>query len=130
MSGTIDYQELRFHKRFGASQGTLAAFLTPARQSLIKLGHIIDISKGGLSMRYIGVEDEEWEVPELLILGKETCHIHLSPLPVRIVYDFELTDESAGLLLVKRCGVEFGDLTSRQEYLLDEFLAGFSQESE
>ena len=102
--------ERRKHKRFQVQDGAFAV-LTP---HFYTWGQIIDISRGGLAFRYTGKE-----LPPNIScdLGISLANIgfYLGKLPFRAISDFEIGNEVAyNLTTIRRCGVEFGELTLNQ----------------
>ena len=66
MTDTKEHVERRQMKRFKVAEGAFAALMNHGS----KLGQIKDISKTGLSFRYIDSEEEQAEARELkIILG-------------------------------------------------------------
>lgn len=118
--------ELRNHTRFLGSQGAYAAFFTTDLHNFVRLGKIIDISRGGVALRYIGVSEETSGTFILELLGNEKPAVHLGSVPCRVVYDHQLPGESFGLVVVRRCGIEFGHLSEDQLARLDEFIQNYS----
>lgn len=116
--------EMRKHKRTRLNGHALAAFFTP-RHDFIGLGQILDISRGGLAIRYIALQDQIQGSSELELFGSHRHVVHIGKIPCRVVYDQELRSESRGLLKVRRCGVQFGELTGRQVEMLESFMASY-----
>ena len=112
--------EQRAHKRFKAQAGSLAV-LGPKSK---KMGQIIDISKGGLAFHYKnGVVEEPDDAYELSILFDDRDNITHRPFKFNasIVSDFEVENQvQFSTAVIKRCGVQFDDLTYYQQTWLDE----------
>ena len=109
--------ERRKHKRFQVENGAFAV-LTP---HFYNWGQIIDISRGGLAFRYTGKE-----LPPNIScdLGISLANIgfYLGKLPFRAISDFEIGNEVAySFTTIRRCGVEFGELTLNQVSELEYF---------
>lgn len=115
---TIENAERRSHTRFQAKTGAYTVF---SRKSVIP-GRINDISLGGLSFSY--VEGEEWyhDSSELDILFGDT-DFFLDSIPFETVSDRIIENESPySQIIMRRCGVKFGDLTSEQKTMLKIFI--------
>jgi len=110
--------ERRKHKRFRVQDGAFAV-LTP---HFYNWGQIIDISRGGLAFCYTGKE-----LPPNIScdLGISLANIgfYLGKLAFRAISDFEIGNEVAyNLTTIRRCGVEFGELTLNQISELECFI--------
>ena len=111
--------ERRRHKRLRAKEGTLAVLGSPR----ITIGKIVDVSMGGLAVRYVAEE----------ALSKESCRIdilmadglsHLYGLPCETVYDIEAkTTVPLTSMVERRRGLKFGKLTPSQKLHLEDFIS-------
>lgn len=103
-------RERRGHKRFKAKNCTIAV--------RSKLGSIIDISMGGLSFSYIDTGEWPKDIPSLAIIfgSDDLC---LDEFPLRIISDCSL---SKGMSMMRRCGVQFGELSRKQLSQLEHFI--------
>jgi len=104
----------RAHQRFKATTGVFAVNA--------KFGQIIDISKGGLSFRY--VERQGWpkELFEMGVLygDDDFC---LDNLPIKTISDCIIANGlSSYSTIIRRCGVQFGELTAKQVRDLEYFI--------
>jgi len=78
---------------------------------------ILDISQSGLAFSYRGLEQWENDLLELeLIYDQECC---IDKVPIKIISDSPLDDSSRAL---RRCGVQFGELTPNQQSQLEYFI--------
>lgn len=102
----------------------MVAFFTAAHEFL-SLGQILDISLGGLAIRYIAMDEQTKGSAKLEIFGAIDSDLHIGKLPCRVIYDIELTSESSGLLRVRRCGVQFGELSNVQMSQIREFISTY-----
>lgn len=118
MSVTKPIVEQRKHKRYKVAKRAFAVLGPDA----VKLCHLIDIGKGGLSYRYfVDANDMEEAVTELDILGGED--FYLEKVPVRVVSDKLLEDDSPfSSIAMRRRGVQFGMLTPRQIEQVEYFI--------
>ena len=78
---------------------------------------IIDISRDGLAFSYHGQQKWDDELLQLELYDDE--NLFLDKIPIRIVSDCPLDESSRDL---RRCGVQFGELTPSQEAQLEYFL--------
>ena len=83
--------------------------------------HILDISQGGLSYRYVAGQEQREEAAELEIVTRDTA-FSLEKLPCTPVSDSEIPGR-AGLTRLRRRGVQFGDLTKLQAERLDHLIS-------
>jgi hypothetical protein len=92
-----------------------------------KVGRIRDISKRGLAFQYIDLaETENGDDTEIEIFLSKNG-FHLSAIPCQLVYEssipfLESSPDSGSAFKVRRCGVKFGRLTSRQRERIGFFL--------
>ena len=110
----------RKHKRFTAKHGVYASIL----QENHKLGQIVDVSKGGLSFKYIDQHSEQMfgsEDKENLTLSSN--HYIVEKLPFNVVDEYEVKEASFCNTSIKKIHIEFQTLTPRQEFLLNDFIA-------
>jgi hypothetical protein len=110
--------EQRKHKRYMVKE---RAFAVLGPES-VRLCHLIDISRGGLSFRYFAEnEDMKDEITELDILCGE--EFYLEKIPARAVSDWQLPpDLPFGSLGMRRRGMQFGELTSTQLEQIKHFI--------
>ncbi len=118
MNTTYVPVERRQQPRFKAAEGVFAALVNHNS----KLGQIKDISKMGLSFRYIDSEDRPTGATDLkIIIGNRG--VYLDKLPFRKVADFEISSEySFSSLKMRQIGLQFGALTSQQRNRLEHFI--------
>ncbi|MBU0729052.1 MAG: PilZ domain-containing protein [Proteobacteria bacterium] len=104
----------RRHRRFHAVSGVFAVNA--------KFGQIVDISRSGLSFRY--VEKKGWpkELFERGVLfgDDDFC---LDNMHIKTVSDCVLADSiTTTQATIRRCGIEFCDLSSQQKSDLEYFI--------
>jgi len=118
MSASKPIVEQRKHKRYKVAKRAFAVLGPDA----VKLCHLIDISKGGLSFRYfVDTNEMEETVNELDILGGED--FYLERVPIRVVSDMLLeADSPFSSIAMRRRGVQFGTLTARQKEQVEYFI--------
>jgi hypothetical protein len=110
--------ERRQMKRFKVAEGAFAALVNHGS----KLGQIRDISKTGLSFRYIDSEEEQAEARELkIILG--SGGLCVDKVPFKKVTDFEIKSKfSFSSIKMRQTGLKFGELTPGQQARLNNFI--------
>ena len=110
--------ERRQHPRFKAAEGVFAALVNHSS----KLGQIKDISKMGLSFRYIDHGGQAGEASELkIIIG--SGGLYLDKVPFTKVADFQVRSEhSFSSLKMRQIGLQFGELTRQQRIRLENFI--------
>ncbi len=118
------YSESRKYRRHKTKGNALVAFFS-ASHEFLSLGQILDISPGGLAIRYIAMDEQTKGSAKLEIFGSVGSNLHIEKLPCKVIYDIELTSESSGLLRVRRCGVQFGTLTSFELSQVREFIDAY-----
>ncbi|NVL90508.1 MAG: PilZ domain-containing protein [Desulfobacterales bacterium] len=108
----------RKHKRFKVQEDVFVAF----RSHLAKLGNIVDISMGGLGFRYLADEYESDGVVELYIFSASR-DFYMDKVPFKMISDFEMVnDVPFSSVIMKRSGIQFGELTDRQISRLEYFI--------
>ncbi len=118
--------EKRRHKRYCGKEGAFAAFLRPGE--LINLGKIIDISMGGLCIRYLSTKPAGEGSSGLKIFGSNGRFIHVERVQCKIIYDVEIPEGSWEQLSTRRCGVQFENLSIRHKSMLQDFISHFTME--
>ena len=110
--------ERRQMKRFKVAEGAFAALVNHGS----RLGQIRDISKLGLSFRYIDSEEEHPDARELkIILG--SGGLCVDRVPFKKVADFEIKSEFRfSSIKMRQIGLQFGDLTPEQQVRLNNFI--------
>ena len=113
-----EFVEQRKQKRFKVKDRAFAVLGPDA----LKLCHMIDISKGGLSFRYfIDSEELAEEIFELGVLFGDD--FYLEKIPARVISDNVIENDSHfSTVIMRRRGVQFGDLSSRQKEQIDYFI--------
>jgi hypothetical protein len=114
----IEVVERRRHKRFQAEGGAYAA----VRPQYDKIGQIIDVSRGGLAFRYMvsGSQEDASSELDIFLIGDS---FHLDKVPFLTVSDEEIPERlSPGAQKMRRCAVQFGELTQMEILKLEEFI--------
>lgn len=110
--------EQRKHKRYLVKNRAFAVLGPEA----VRLCHLIDISRGGLSFRYFAdTDDLTGEISVLDILCGENFYIE--KIPARGVSDWLLPpDLPFGSLAMRRRSVQFGELSVGQAEQVENFI--------
>ena len=121
MTSTKETAERRKHKRFKVQAGAFAV-LRPQWPYSTKLGQVIDMSMGGLAFRYIDTEGETSGPCELDIFTADS-NFYLHEIPFKNISDFEMDNvPSLASIRMRRCGLQFGELTQSQIFDLEYFI--------
>ena len=117
-------EEKRKFKRFKGKEGAFAAFIRP--NELINMGQIQDISMGGLCVQYVSTNVDNKGCSEIKIFGSNGRFIHVDRVQCRIVYDQEVPEGFWEQISIRRCGVEFENLSVKHLSTLKEFIDHFA----
>ena len=125
-----EYFDQRKDTRFLAREGSIAVVRNKFSS---KFGIINDISKGGLAFRYLvtdfELEEDSKEPFELNIVCKPGG-LPLSIGSCKIIKDNYIPPEYSFCLgLMRKCSVQFGDMTPDQELRLEYFIKNFTKGS-
>ena len=133
--------ERRKHKRYQVKNGTFALLRSTSiefskikdmsmgqiafaviKSKPVKMGQISNMSMNGLAFDYIESQGKSIDVFKLDILLAQNS-FYLGKLLFKPVFDYVITSEiPLNTFTIRRCGVEFGELTSRQKSGLEYFL--------
>jgi hypothetical protein len=112
----------RKHKRFQVKNGAFAVLSAISwPHSTQKVGRITDISMGGLAFGYIASEEPSNISVELSIFLADK-RFDLRNIPFETIWDVETKEDSFSSITVKRTGVQFGGLTSKEISQLEYFI--------
>jgi hypothetical protein len=108
--------ERRKHDRFEVRNLAIAVPNKPSSQ----IARIVNISKGGLAVRYL--EQTNWlgnaDAIDILVNNS----FLMSNIPIKTVSDFKVENSvSFSIISERQCCLQFGPLSPEQELLLDEF---------
>jgi c-di-GMP-binding flagellar brake protein YcgR len=117
MTSSKQIVERRKQKRFQVPPGTFVALFP----DYIRAGPVLDLSMGGLAFTYMSEEKPPNGLFELEIILPEQA-FHLQGVPFSTISDFVREDVPSGYVTVRRCGVQFGELTDRQKHQLEYFI--------
>jgi hypothetical protein len=121
MTDKKELVERRKYERFQIRQGTYVALAPPYG----KVGPVIDISRGGLSFRYVDGKETTNELYLHIFLTE--ANFYLEKVPIKTILDFKIPDKSASSsITMRRCGLQFEDLTHDQASQLKFFVENYS----
>ena len=114
--------EHRSHKRFNVHEGALAVIYD--RDNIV--GPVIDISRNGLSFRYVKKGKKTICSPKLSLFLTAQA-FRLQKVPFKIIYDFEeKPQQPVTSMTIHRCGGQFGKLTKEQKFALRLFIKNYT----
>jgi hypothetical protein len=112
--------ERRKHRRFQAKDS--AFVVSVPFGSSEKIGRVINVSRGGLLFRYVGGENKLNELCRLDIFVKGGS-FYLENLLAKTISDVEIDHGTVWIFApMRRCAVEFGELSDNQISLLESFI--------
>ena len=108
--------ERRKHDRFEVRNLAIAVPNKPSSQ----IARIVNISKGGLAVRYL--EQTNWlgnaDAIDILV----NSSFLMTNIPIKHVSDYKVDNKvSFSIISERQCCLQFGPLSPEQELLLDEF---------
>ncbi len=108
--------ERRTHCRFEVQNRAMCSL------QIAVVGQITDVSLGGLSFQYVSSRVRSKDSPALRISSIDGT-FQLDRIPFKVAWDVEMPQSfSYGPISLRRCGVEFGDLTDTQKLGLRHFI--------
>ncbi len=90
------------------------------------LGNIVDISLGGLCVRYLSTAELSPNFYSIKIFGSNEKFIHLDRMDCKIVHVQKRSTSAPTQLDALLCGVELYNISFRQSTMLHEFIGNFS----
>ncbi|MGC9965755.1 MAG: PilZ domain-containing protein [Syntrophobacteraceae bacterium] len=118
------FEEKRKFKRLKGKEGAFAAFIGP--NELINMGQVQDISLGGLCVRYLSIDGDQEKYSEVKMFGSNDRFIHVDRVECKIVYDQEVPEYSWEQISMRRCGVEFKNLSVKHLSMIQDFMDHFA----
>ena len=119
MESRIKYSPVRQFQRFKAIDRALI-LIDQGPESLPY--HIMDISEGGLSFRYLGQKLRRAEVKKISLYHDH--ELIVEDLPIRSISDYRLRDN---LVPVRRGSVRFAQLDESKLEKLETFIRSFTE---
>lgn len=125
-------EEKRKHWRFSAKRNVCATFSEPKGIGFQKVGQILDMGMGGMSLRYVSEEEAFPPGGEVLVelFGITSPFITTGKICCTVIYDHPLSDFPGGYLKLRRCGLQFRRLSQLQSYNIGHFIETFSLEED
>lgn len=118
MESRLSYQIKRSDQRFKAMHRALV-MVTQGPEALPF--HIIDISKGGLSYRYLGKKIDREKISNISLY--HDYELIVDQIPAKAISDYRLRDN---LVPVRRGSLCFDHLSAEQRNRLETFIQSFS----
>ncbi len=118
-----DYQnrERRRHPRFEVKDLAIAV----PNKVLPQVGRIINISKGGMAVRYL--DQENWTNEAFTVDILINSNFLITNIPIQNVGDYKVENQvSFSVMTERQCCLKFGTLSEEQEKLLDEFILSYA----
>ena len=108
----------RKRERYKAKEGIFVEI----KDSVVKMGQILDVSKGGLAFHYIDIGKRPKKSFELEILVKNNG-FHLEDLQLKTITDLAADSEfSFSYIPLRRRGGQFNNLSQHQIFKLEYFI--------
>jgi hypothetical protein len=121
MIDATDFIEKRRDKRFAMQNGIVAL----PGASAVEIGTIVDISRGGISIRYTPTDEQNDAAPDIDILLTDH-NFYITGVPVTTRSNFKLENKIPfSYIYERRCGMQFGELTDNQLNQLNELLVNY-----
>ncbi len=114
--------ERRKDKRFKLKSSAFAIM----NNSPKRVGKITDISKSGLAVRYYK-NGESFNDLKVLDIFRSDFSFHIDDIKAKTISDVEIIDKTLiGSKEVRRCGIQFDDLSNNQIFQLANFIQNSS----
>ena len=111
----------RQHQRYEVPQLAIAVPKRPTSQ----VARIVNISKGGMAVRYLDQQDWLGEANAIDILVNSD--FFMTNFPIANISDFKVKNQvSFSIISERQCCLQFGSLTPDQESLLDDFIMKYA----
>jgi c-di-GMP-binding flagellar brake protein YcgR len=113
--------ERRKYKRFNVKDLAIAVPNIPSSQ----IGRIVNISKGGMAVRYL--EQSNWLGNAAAVDILVNSNFLMADIPIENVFDFKVENHfSFSIINERQCCLQFGALPPEQELLLDDFIIKYT----
>ena len=144
----VKKMERRNHQRYGVPPGTFAVLRSTSielnkikdismgeiafaviKSKPIKMGQIINISENGLAFHYIDQQGASTSLFKMDILFAQEA-FYLERLLFKPIFDVEVeSDIPLNSFKIRKCGVQFGELSSQQRSRLGYFIRNHTLDS-
>jgi hypothetical protein len=120
-------EELKERRKFNRLLTGDGIFAVCTTDSCIRLGKVVDVSRGGIAIQYLAfdAEDRDFTIgPVKLEVFDRRSLCCLKEAACSIVYDFQMPRGNSFLssFQLRLCGVKFGELSNDQYSLLDSII--------
>ena len=119
MESRIKYSPPRNHQRFKAISRALVLINTGPEALPF---HIMDISEGGLSFRYLGPKLRRSTVKTISLYHDR--ELIVADIPIKSISDYRLNDN---LITVRRGSVQFGEFDQGKHSQLEQFIRNYTE---
>jgi hypothetical protein len=121
MSLNQNQTERRQHERYQVPNLIVAL----PKKSSAQIARIINISKGGMAVRYL--DQDDWLGPANKIDVLANSDFFMTNIPISSVRDYKIdNDISFSIISERQCCLKFGQLTLEQQKQLDEFIIHYT----
>jgi len=95
------------------------------KRSSAQIAKIINISKGGMAVRYLDQSNWLGSASEIDVVANSD--FFMSNIPIFAVSDFKIdNDLSFSIIRERQCCLQFGELSPEQQDKLDEFIVRYT----
>ena len=113
----------RVHERFRPKRPAFVKLMSGDQEDM---GQLIEISKGGLSIRYFVEEEKTRSYATLSILSSDG-DFAVKGIRIKNISGSELKDLPFETEILRRHGIKFEEMTADQIMKLEDFLANFTE---
>ena len=115
------HTERRKHPRYQVPKLVIAV----PQKSRSQVARVVDVSKGGMAVRYMDQKDWLGEAKERDILVNS--NFFMTGIPIKDIRDFKVSNQTfLSVIQEHQCCLQFASLSPAQESLLDEFIMNYS----
>jgi c-di-GMP-binding flagellar brake protein YcgR len=115
------HTERRKHHRYQVLNLVIAV----PKKSHPQVARIVNISKGGMAVRYIDQKDWLGEAKEIDVLVNSK--FFMTSIPIENFRDFKVNNQiSFSIIQERQCSLQFGPLSPAQESLFDKFIMKYT----
>ncbi len=119
MESRVEYSPVRSYQRFKAMDRALV-LVDQGPESLPY--HIMDISEGGLSFRYLGQKLKRSEIKKISLY--HDYQLIVDDIPIKAISDYRLQDN---IIPVRRGSILFKNLDSEKLSQLETFIKSYTE---
>ena len=115
------HMERREHPRYQVSNLVIAV----PQKSHSQVARIVNISKGGMAVRYVDQTDWLGEASEIDILVNS--NFYMTSIPIESICNFKINNQASfSIIQEHQCCLQFSPLSPAQEQLLDELIMKYT----